>query len=197
MSEPYTIYSVGQLFDPQKRRWDEGAMYSYHQDMHQVLIFFADIRSFERKAVERGLAHFGLFVEDDVIMLLFKMDGDGGKGGVDWHYAPYSWHLVPEEARTLPTAPEDIPDDLGVLVTIFLIDAATGIIRAMRALNLSHDFTQHLHRAIREQAARPFDRQRYMDQVRALRQRFPTVRDMVEAAQATCLGGIYEGPAGA
>src|SRR5450759_714325 len=114
MVDQYPVFMAGQPFDSQRQRWEEGAMYTYHQDVHQMLLFFQDIRSFERKAVERGVAHFGLYVEEDVIMLLFKMDGPGGKG-VDWHDAPYLWHLVPEEARTIP--PQDIPEGEGAVVS--------------------------------------------------------------------------------
>jgi hypothetical protein len=189
------IYSVGQMFDPRKRKWEEGTMYTYHQDLHQVLIFFSHIQPFEQQAVERGVTHFALFVEGDVIMLLFKMDGPKGRG-VDWHDAPYSWHLVPEEARTLPTPPEDIPQGDGAAVSIFLIDAATGVIRALRVMALGHEFTRQLFRAIREQAARPFDHLSYMRQVVLLRERFPLAQTMAEAAPVTCQVGARAEPAG-
>jgi hypothetical protein len=192
MVDKYPVHLVGQPLDPRKRRWEEGAMYTFHLGIHQALFFFKDIRSSERKAVERGRAHFGLYVEGDVIVLLFKIDGPGGKG-IDWHEAPYSWYLVPAEARTLPPPPQNIPPGEGALVNILLIDAGTGIIRAMRALVLSHEFTVHLHRAIGEQAGRPFDQQRYQEQVLMLRRKFPTVPLMVAAAQASCSVGNQEG----
>ena len=96
MSQNYEfpVYIVGQLFDAHVRRWDEGAMYLYHMDLHQVLIFISKIRPSEQQAFERGVAHFGLYVDGDVITLLFKMDGPDGRG-IGWHEAPYSWHLVP------------------------------------------------------------------------------------------------------
>jgi hypothetical protein len=190
----FTVYKVGQPFDPRVRRWDEGTMYVYQQDTHQLLIFYSNLRSFERKAVERGKAHFGLFVEGDVITLLFKIDGPGDRG-IDWHDAPYSWHLVPEEARTLPPPPEAVPEGMGAAVTIFLIDAATGIIRAMRLMSFSHEFTLQLFRAIREQASRPFDKQRYMLQVLLLRERFPLPQSMMEEAAVVCHIGTDEGSA--
>lgn len=197
MGDDFTVFQVGQPLDPHRRRWEEGVMYTYHQDMHQMLLFFTDIRSFERKAVERGVAHFGLYVEEYVIMLLFKMDGPGGGKGIDWHDAPYSWHLLPAEARTMPPSPQDIHEGEGAPLIILLIDAATGIIRAIRVMALSHEFTSHLYRAIREQADRPFDKHRYQKQVLGLRQKFPTVPLMVAAAQARCrVGPSEDGRAG-
>lgn len=192
MVDKYAVLAVGQPLDPRKRSWEEGAMYTYQQRMHQALLFCKDIRPFERKAVEGGLARFRLYVEEDVIVLLFKIDGPGGKG-IDWHEAPYSWYLVPEEARTLPPPPPDIPLGEGAPVSILLIDAATGIIRAMRVLVLSHEFTVHLHRAILSQAGRPFDQKRYQEQVHMLRRKFPTVPLMVAAAKIRCTVGNRKG----
>jgi hypothetical protein len=139
--EDMSVYVVGRPFDRQRRRWPEGVMYVYQSNWHRLLIFFKGIRSGERQAVQRGLTHFGLYVEEDVIFLLFKMDGASGKG-IAWHAAPYSWHLVDPEARTLPEPPQDIPEGMGALVHIFLIEASTGIIEAIRVVNFSHDFTE-------------------------------------------------------
>jgi hypothetical protein len=191
--EDMTVYAVGRPFDPQRRRWPEGVMYVYQHDWHRLLIFFKGIRSVERQAVQRGLTHFGLYVEEDVIFLLFKMDGPKGKG-IAWHAAPYSWHLVDPEARTLPEPPQDIPEGLGALLHIFLIEASSGIIEAIRVVNFSHDFTRHLHQAIRVQAASSFDRARYNQQIERIYQKFPTADSMAKVAEARCLGGIYEGP---
>lgn len=192
MERDFTIYSVGKPFDPQVKQWPEGGMYIYHQEVHHYLLLFHHIRLFEQRAFERGTARFGLYVEEDVIIVLLKMDDTHGRQGIKWLDAPYSWHLVPAQAQTLPEPPEAIPADLGAIFTLFLIEASTGIITAMRSLNVSHDFTKHLHQAIREQTTRPFDKQAYLRQIEALRRKFPTPLSMAQAAQARCLGGIYE-----
>jgi hypothetical protein len=189
--EDMTVYAVGRPLDPKRKHWPEGVMYIYHYGWHQVLIFFKGIRSFEQQAVERGQTHFGLYVEDDVIFLLVKIDGPQGKG-IDWHAAPYSWHLVDPAARTLPEP--DIPEGQGALLHIVLIEASSGIITAMRMVNLSNHFTGHLHRAIRTQAASRFDRAHYDQQIERIEKKFPLAESMVKVAQARCLGGIYEGP---
>ena len=187
MSQNYEfpVYIVGQLFDAHVRRWDEGAMYLYHMDIHQVLIFLSKIRPYEQQAFVRGVAHFGLYVDGDVITLLFKMDGPDGRG-IDWHEAPYSWHLVPREARTLPPSPEAISEGAGVPVFIFLIDASTGILQALRTVSLSNEFARKLCEAIRQQTSRPFNQQKYMRQVMSLRQRFPSPLDLANKAQVVC-----------
>jgi hypothetical protein len=191
--EDMTLYAVGHPLDPGRKRWPEGVMYVYQSHWHRLLIFLKGIRPDERQAVRHGLTHFGLYVEEDVIFLLFKMDGPGGRG-IAWNAAPYSWHLVDPEARTRPVPPQEIPEGMGALLHIFLIEASCGIIEAIRVVNFSHDFTEHLHRAIRAQAASSFDRARYDQQIERSYRQFPTAERMVKLAEARCCGGIYEGP---
>ena len=91
--------------------------------------------------------------------------------GVDWSDAPYSIHLVqPQEDRILP--PEVV--DAGVILNIVLVDASTGIIKALRAISMPPGFTQPLHKAIREQAAMPFTRAAYNGELESLYKGYPS-----------------------
>ncbi len=191
MERKETVYRVGDVFNPNMAPW-EGAMYSYQDDMHVVLLSFASIRSHEKQAIESGLYRFGLYVEQDVIFLLFKADGPYGQSGIAWHDMPYSWHKVEPEARTLPTPSAAIPVSLGVMVFVFLLDAASQRIVAMNTKNASHDFTQHLHDAIFQQSRLLYDRAAFQQHVTAIWQRYSTPEELALHAQAKCLGGIYE-----
>ena len=193
MGKDATVYGVGLPYDPERREpWEEGAMYVYHGGIHQVLFFFNRIKPIEEYALKRGLLRFGLYVEDEVIMLLCKSNGPNDIPLLGWHDMPYSWHLVAEEIRTFPKAPEDIPANLGVLVMVFLIDATSGIIRVLRQVNLSHDFTVRLHAAIRDQVALPFNQEAYLHKVNVIREKYPTPEDVAAKASVRCVGGIYE-----
>jgi len=55
-----------------------------------------------------------------------------------------------------------------VLLHIILVDASNGIVRAMRVISLSPEFTQALHRAIQEQAEMPFARAGYNGELESL-----------------------------
>jgi hypothetical protein len=59
--------------------------------------------------------------KSEVILLLYRIEGFA-----NWSDAPYSWHLVPEQLRTDP--------DERALMTVVLVDAGAGIIRALRAV---------------------------------------------------------------
>jgi hypothetical protein len=43
------------------------------------------------------------------------------------------------------------------MVTIILVDASTGLVRALRGVSYSPEFTRAIHGAIAVQAASPFD----------------------------------------
>src|SRR5947209_4695499 len=75
MDRDFTNYQVGHLFDPARKKWSEGAMYNYHNDMHQLLVLFNHIRPFEQRDFQQGMVRFALYVDGDVINLLFKFDG--------------------------------------------------------------------------------------------------------------------------
>ena len=184
-------FRVGDVFNSNMPLW-EGAMYSYQDDMHVVLLSFRDIRLYEKQAIESGLYRFGLYVEEEVIFLLFKAEGPYGQRGIAWHDMPYSWHKVEREARTLPTPSAEIPASLGVMMFVFLLDAPTGRIVAQNAKNASHDFTRQLHDAIYQQSRLPYDHEAFHDRVAVIRQHYPTPEEFALHAQAKCLGGIYE-----
>ncbi len=193
MGKDATVYGVGLPYDPEHREpWEEGAMYVYHGGIHQVLFFFNRIKPIEEYALKRGLLRFGLYVEDEVITLLCRSDVPNDIPVIGWHDMPYSWHLVAEEIRTLPKAPEEVPANLGALVMVFLIDASTGIVRVLRQVNWSHDFTVQLYAAIHAQALMPFDREAYLRKVNAIRKRYPTPEDVASHTIARCVGGINE-----
>jgi hypothetical protein len=72
--------------------------------------------------------------------------------------APYTWHLAPEQAR-MPPPDEGLTGHIPLLT--LLVDAATGILRAMRFATMSPTVTQALHAAIRAQAATVWDAAAY------------------------------------
>lgn len=191
MEKKEAVFRVGDVFNPNMPLW-EGGMYSHQDDMHMVLLSFRDIRLHEKQAIESGLYRFGLYVEEEVIFLLFKAEEPYGKRGIAWHDMPYSWHKVEREARTLPTPSAEIPAPLGVMLFVFLLDASTGRIVAQNAKNASHNFTRQLHDAIWQQSHLPYNHEAFDMRVAAIRQRHPTPEELAFHAQAKCLGGIYE-----
>lgn len=149
----YSI-SVGQPYNPSRTQWPEGAHYNYRSGAHELLLFFASPSAAEIKAVRQGAARFALHVRPPVLLLLWSF-----APALLWSDAPYSWHLVPGEERDLPSA--DLDAGKGALLRIVMVDAATGIVRAIRAVSLTASFTGALHTAIRNQADAPWRESEY------------------------------------
>ena len=142
-----TLLQVGKPYIETKRHWPEGIDYNFRSGQHELRIFYRTPGRSEIETIARGDARFSLSVIGPNIILSFKFDGLG------WQDASYNWHLVPEDQRILPELPKN-PEERATLV-IILIDAETGIVKALRYASFSTRFTQKLHEAIIEQSQKP------------------------------------------
>lgn len=144
---------VGSLYHPARRTWDEGAEYNCRGGWHWLHLFLAGPSAAEVAAVASGEVALALYVQQPAIYLCHAFGP--GDDTLPWSAAPFSIHLVPQHERVLPPAEEQ------AVMRVVLIDARTGIVRALRAFLLAPAFTGALHAAIREQAAAPFSERSY------------------------------------
>jgi hypothetical protein len=158
-------YEVGKLYT-ERANWPELAQYNYRGGEHELVLFLNRPTSDEIQSVRRGRAEFALFVKHSLIILLYRFDP-----ALPWSDAPYSIHLVPPEQRTVPARTSA---GQMALLHIVLVDASSGITRALRVISMPPDFTQVLHKAIQEQAKLPFTRSAYNGELEALYQRYPS-----------------------
>lgn len=147
MSNPH-LYEVGKLYHPDRRKWGENVEYNYRGGAHELRLFYPSPTIMEIEAVRSGEAKFALYPYLDVIFFCFKF------GDQPWSDSPYNIHLVGEAERQLPSDVDNA--DQRALLTTFMIDANTGILKAMRAVSLSSAFTRALHAAIWKQHEQPF-----------------------------------------
>lgn len=174
------IYEVGKPYNPNVTRWEELPEYNFRSGQHELLLFFRAPTGAEIESVKTGAARFAFTVEHDVIFLLYEF-----KPGVNWGDAAFQIHLVKPDERKLP---EPEATETRALLSVMLIDADTGILRAMRAITFSPEFTRALHEAIRQQAAAPFDPDTHRARVQRIYARLDT-NDLRRRAVATCKGG--------
>ena len=120
--------------------------YNYQAGDHLLLLSMKNLQSNEIRAVREDEAEFGLYCENGVIFLLYRF-GEM----LPWSDSAFSWWNVAEEDRRIP-APESNPAER-ILLKIILVEATTGIVKAIRVTTFSPEFTKRLHRAIRGQAA--------------------------------------------
>src|SRR5215467_2636617 len=116
-------------------------------------------------AIEAGLAEFAVLDYQGVVCLLSRF----GDGVIPWNCSTFSYHLVSEESRWLP--PEPQPGE-AALLWAHLVDASNNNLAAQRALSFSTKCTSVLHRLIREQAARAFDRAEHWRICREMEKQF-------------------------
>ncbi len=143
------LYEVGKLYVEGIQHWQEGVEYNYRNGSHELRMFVNKPSVADIQIVREGGLKFYLYKRDSVIFFVYDFTA-GFVGG-----CAYSYHLVPKDEQILP--PEPASENECDLLTIFLVDARTGILRAMRTCTFSPRFTRALADAIREQAAKPFN----------------------------------------
>lgn len=178
-------YRVGAPYHPDRAAWPEIAQYNHRGGGHELVLFLADPTADETEAAARGTAEFALFAEADLLLLLYRFGRPGR--GIPWSDAPYSWHMAGSE-RALPP-PTGLAEP-HALLTVMLVDAGTGIIRALRVVTLPPALTTALHLAIRDQAARPWPGGDAYDAALAdLYRRYPTTESLLRVSRARARGG--------
>ena len=146
-------YTVGKPYNPNRQEWPEVIQYNFRGGEHELVLFLNAPTPEELNDVSSGEAQFALYARDSQILMLCKF-GDA----IAWSDAPYTWHRVRADERQ--RAPEIAAKDF-VFLHIVLVDAATGIIRVLRAITMPPAFAQALHQVINAQADMDWDVNEY------------------------------------
>lgn len=176
-----TLYKVGELYSPNKTAWAEGVDFNFRSGQYELRIMMRSPAPVEIANYKNGYSRFALYVKDDILMLCFKF------GDQPWSDGSYSYHLVPEDER-IP--PEELNKGHMILLTVFLIDAENGILKAIRVVTLSEKFSQRLVKEINEQIKRgwPGDEE-YNNQLDYLLQNYSSEELSKRHAVVRCRGG--------
>ena len=174
-------YAVGQPYNARRTRWPEGTQYNYREGVHELIVFCSRPHPEEVRCYRAAWARFALHVAGPSILLAFRF------GNLPWCDAPYTWHLVPDDQRVLP--PADLGSDARTLIRVFLVSADDGVVRALRAMTWSPEFTRAMHRAIRRQSAQPWDRLAYDRTLNAIYAQHRSSASLAKVAVVSCTGG--------
>lgn len=171
------LYEVGKLYHPGRTQWDERVTYEWRGE-HELLMFASHPNEAEVWEARRGPVDIALVTRGQLIVIVFRV-------GLfyNWSDAPYSYHLTPAADQTLP--PEV---GLGERVGIYLhlVDADNGILLTFRWATMTAEFSRCLHKAIRHQAAMPFNRTQYERDIAQLYVEYPQSSDLLGIAIARC-----------
>ena len=139
------IVAIGKPLFEERCELPEAIEYNYQAGDHTLLLSMKNLHPKEIEAVRQDEAEFALYCENSIVFLLYRF-GDA----LPWSDSAFSWWNVAEEDRRIP-APQANPAER-ILLKIILVEAATGIVKAIRVTTLSPAFTENLHDAIRQQA---------------------------------------------
>jgi hypothetical protein len=176
---------VGELYHPDRTEWPEAVEYNYFSGTHELRFLLKNPSRYVTEVIRKMPVQFGLYLQDDIILLVYKFI-DYKKHLVPVNgYSPFSIHLVPDNLRTLPPLNSDreFTDEL----RIHLVDADTGILRAARSVTFSAEFTAALRRAIIEQSRESFSDD-YNDRLLEIDKKFPDNEILMEQCQERCTG---------
>ena len=172
------ILAGGQQYCPETGPWPEGCHYNYDSSGHWLHYLYNNPSQIEVDSIQSGPAQFGLYIQDPVIFLLHQF------GAMPWNDAPYSWWMVSSEHRRLP----EITEGEHAFLRIALIDTATRLVAALRALTFSTEFTKRLHLEILRQSQSPWNLSKHDQVIKSIYSNFST-NDLVKQAQIFCKGG--------
>ncbi len=190
-----TSMQVGEPFAPGITRFPEGSHYAWDpigfaSSAHHRLVVFAERPTPRELTAFRsgGRVELALLVEGPAVVLLWS------GAGWPWSDAPYTWHLQAEGHRKAgrgemgvpSTAP--IPEGAGAPLDMILVDAASGILRAIRRVAMPGPFVLALHHAIAAQAAAPWDAPTYDATLARLAEEDPLAL-VHRAAESCTIGG--------
>ena len=166
-------FEVGKLFDEGKTRYNESTRFDFQQDGAVLILFFDRLTLQEIEWIKTGRFEIGFYEKDEIIFMLSRF------GSMNYIDAPYSVHL------SKPFTFDELREGMGFSLSIFLVDASNGILKAMRYVGLSTDFSRRLQKAIERQKTAEFDRNAYDAKLRQIYANYST-DDLVQKADAWC-----------
>lgn len=162
-------YEVGELLHEGVIRYQEGIRFDFDQDGPTLQVFFENPTPDEIMQMKQGNFKIGYWQHKDIIFILTKF------GDLEWMDAPYNIHL--SKSFTLATPEES----QGYGLTIYFVDASTGILKVMRLIGLEHEFSLKLKEAIEAQGRMPFDKVDYANNISICYRTYST-KDMLKYA---------------
>lgn len=154
----------------------EVAQYNFDEAGHVLQLFWPGVSEWETKAVRKGEASFALAVVEPAIFFCYRF------GNMPWSDSAYSVHLVPEERRSTTGIDSETGEPRNLL-EVHLVDARSGVLRAMRAFGLDRDFTDAFEEALQKQLAAGWHGQAdYEMALAAIYRRFSRSSDLARAA---------------
>lgn len=175
-------YAVGKPYNPSRTVWPETPFLRLTEQGTQLLLFYRSPTDQEISAIRVGKASFGWIGSEHTGVLGFRFQP------LPWSDVPYTPHRKsPDDMPGLPEGGDQ------QLVQVVLVDADTGIIRAVRTLTWPERFTKAVRASVQEMLDKPFSPSAADAALDALYARYPDTNQLVrQRADVTCTGGTRQ-----
>lgn len=147
--------SVGELLLPGQTKLQEGTYLEYTSTGPMLIMAVDKPTEKEIKAAKSGKMEFALYETDVLIWFLYKIHGFG------WSDAPFSIRLYDGRGISFDWS-EEILDGAGLGLNVVLVDAGTGIVKALRLIGMPTEFSREFRAATLRQLERPFSADTYL-----------------------------------
>lgn len=160
---------VGKLFQEGKTHYPEGTKFDVTDSGINFIAFYDRPTSKEKEAFKKGSIQYGFTEIDNVLMMLFRF------GSQQWMDVPYNVQL----SKNL-THLEQVGKGDGFALHIYLVDAATGILKVQRLVGLDSGFSRIFREDILKQSE--CDLSDWRQRVQAIYSSYETI-DLVHIAK--------------
>jgi len=169
-------FEVGQPFVEGVTHYQQGIKFDFDDSGARLMYFFPNPTEEEISHIRKGEYNFKVCEFSDLMFFLSKF------GILHWEDAPYSPHLSP--SVTFQT----VTEGMGYSLSVFLVDAATGILRGLRLIGLPTKFSRQLRASIERYRQQPFDEDSYQNKIDEAYAKY-SADDLVRIADYYCKGG--------
>lgn len=148
--DPIYCLEVGKPYLPGRSNFPEGIEFGWGSThgRAELRFFWPDLTEDEVTAFASGDIELGIYYELPVLLLLYRIDG-----ATDWSDLAYTPHGLPQG---LPDFPE--PDECpGLGLRLVLINADSGMVKVLRDMALSAEFSRTLLVCMQKQAEALYD----------------------------------------
>ncbi|MCK2240069.1 MULTISPECIES: hypothetical protein [unclassified Crossiella] len=139
--EQLHVLAVGHLYHPNKKSWPETTQVTLSEQGVEILLFLKRPNDREINDVRTGVANFLLMAADEVLLLGWQLGASLWQDG--------TWEAARQTNRTAGLPETGTAG--GVSVRIVLVDAATGLVEAIRLTPWTPAFTAEVRQAIARQ----------------------------------------------
>jgi len=169
------LIEVGKPLFP-GRRWPEGVIFEYTESGPMLILAFNNPTPKEIECAKTGQIEMGYYEYKSVIFICVKIQGCG-----DWMDAPFSIRLY--ENKIFDWS-DPVDDGKGLGIQIIMLDALTGIVKSIRLIGATTEFSRGLRKAIMRQYEQEFNEAEYHRQINEIYRNYSS-SDL--AKRASCL----------